>query len=141
MSIHPGGWNNNRIGVKRPEFSDEWRAKLSESAKERWKRIGIKGFSVGKDGYVKITCGPNADRDIHVVIMEERIGRKLLPDEVVHHIDRNPGNNDENNLALVTRSGHGRLHRFEDRLEGKERNRGMNGQFTKAQLDNTEHST
>jgi hypothetical protein len=32
--------------------------------------------------------------------MEERLGRYLRPEEVVHHIDNNPANNDISNLQL-----------------------------------------
>lgn len=133
MARHPGGWNNNRVGKQRPAFSAEWKENIRKAAIARWQQAGAKGFSVNKDGYVKFTTGPNKDRELHVVIMEERIGRRLLPDENVHHIDRDPSNNSEDNLALVTKAGHGRLHRFEDRLAGKERKRDVaTGQFQPA---------
>ena len=51
-----------------------------------------------------------------MTIMERRLGRRLRPDEHVYHIDGDRLNNDENNLALVTRSGHARLHRREERI-------------------------
>lgn len=38
-------------------------------------------------------------------------------------------NNDINNLALMTRSGHSRLHRFEDKLAGKQRRRTKDGKW------------
>jgi hypothetical protein len=60
--------------------------------------------------------------------MESRLGRPLREDEQVHHIDRDRSNNSDDNLALVTRAGHGRLHRFEDSLSGIERKR-ANGRF------------
>lgn len=46
----------------------------------------------------------------HIAIMEQHIGRKLNNDEVVHHKDRNRANNDIDNLQLVTRSEHSKLH-------------------------------
>ena len=36
----------------------------------------------------------------HRVVMEQHIGRYLLPTEVVHHIDGNPRNNTISNLEL-----------------------------------------
>jgi len=46
----------------------------------------------------------------HDLVMEEHIGRKLKPDEVVHHVDRNRSNNDITSLQLMTRSEHSKLH-------------------------------
>lgn len=39
--------------------------------------------------------------DEHIVIAEQKIGRKLLPNEVVHHIDKNRLNNNPNNLIVM----------------------------------------
>lgn len=36
----------------------------------------------------------------HQLVAEEKLGRKLHPGEVVHHIDRNRKNNDMNNLMI-----------------------------------------
>ena len=49
----------------------------------------------------------------HRVIAEKMIGRPLRPDEVVHHIDRNKRNNVPENLQVMTRSEHTRLHCLE----------------------------
>lgn len=117
----PGGWNRQRVGEKRPPTTPETRQNMSQSAIARCQRNGIRGYSIDKDGYHTITTGENRDRPLHVVIMEQRLGRRLLSDENVHHIDHDPSNNNENNLALVTKSGHHRLHHFEDKLAGKER--------------------
>lgn len=43
-----------------------------------------------KAGYVRV----------HRLVMEERLGRYLLPTEVVHHVDDDPTNNDIANLLL-----------------------------------------
>ena len=49
-------------------------------------------------------------KDVHRHLMEEKLGRKLNKSEVVHHKDGNCLNNDINNLELLTRSEHARLH-------------------------------
>ncbi len=38
----------------------------------------------------------------HRLVMEQYLGRYLLPDEVVHHKDGNPSNNDIGNLELFS---------------------------------------
>jgi len=47
---------------------------------------------------------------IHREVMEQKLGRKLLPGELVHHKDENKRNNDPDNLELTTRSDHGKTH-------------------------------
>jgi len=42
--------------------------------------------------------------------MEEQLGRKLKSNEIVHHIDGNPLNNDPENLELMTKPEHFRSH-------------------------------
>lgn len=75
-----------------------------------WGDKNAAGVSKKPNGYIEITRGPNKWKSVHVLKMELRIGRALLPDECVHHIDGDKENNNDNNLALVTRSGHMRLH-------------------------------
>lgn len=52
---------------------------------------------------------PNATRNGYVaehrLVMEEKLGRLLLPEEVVHHIDGDPQNNDPSNLQLFASNG------------------------------------
>ena len=96
-------------------FSDTHRAAISRSRTEHAEQHAA-GLSHKASGYVEITRGPNKGRGQHVIIMEKRLGRRLLPDEIVHHVDGDRGNNSINNLALMTRSAHTRLHRREDRL-------------------------
>jgi hypothetical protein len=129
VARHPEGWNRNRVGVRRSEFSDQWKENIKKSARARWDAQDIKGVRVDSQGYLRYTAGENHGRQVHVVIMEARLGRSLFPDEEVHHIDRNKGNCSDDNLALVTKAGHGRLHRFEDKLEGKVQPKGLDGRF------------
>jgi hypothetical protein len=52
----------------------------------------------------------------HRLIAEQKLGRKLSKDEVVHHIDGDRRNNDPDNLVVMTAAEHlqfhVRLHRF-----------------------------
>lgn len=100
---------------KRPPFTAEHRNALSNARRER----PAKGVSVKPSGYIEYTQGENKGRSVHVVLMEQRIGRRIRPDEVVHHIDGDRANNHIDNLALMTRAAHSRLHRREERLCGK----------------------
>lgn len=110
-------------------FTAEHRANISQ-ARLRWADGGnCVGVSLKPSGYVAFTRGPNKGRSVHVVQMEKRLGRPLMDDECVHHIDGDKTNNQDNNLALVTRSGHTRLHRHEDSLAGVKRERESNGRF------------
>ena len=59
--------------------------------------------------------------DYHRWLMEQTIGRKLNSDEFVHHIDGNKLNNDINNLEIISRSDHGRLHQTGKTLSDKTR--------------------
>lgn len=96
-------------------FSQAHRAAIQKSAALRG--AGASGLSTKPSGYIEYTKGPHKGRSVHVVRMEERIGRHLRPDEIVHHIDGNRSNNDDNNLALMTRPAHTRLHRREQRMQ------------------------
>lgn len=46
----------------------------------------------------------------HHLVAYELLGRRLLPNEVVHHKDENRENNSPENLAVMTRSAHISLH-------------------------------
>jgi hypothetical protein len=55
----------------------------------------------------------NADGSVyvHMIVAEEKLGRHLLPEEVVHHKDLNKLNNDPNNLMIfASNSDHSRFH-------------------------------
>lgn len=49
------------------------------------------------------------------IIMENYLGRNLLSEEEVHHIDGNPLNNNIDNLEVLTKSEHLKIHASENR--------------------------
>jgi hypothetical protein len=53
-------------------------------------------------------------RHEHRVLAELLLGRKLHSKEVVHHMDHNPKNNSPENLLVLSRSWHNRLHQYLD---------------------------
>jgi len=59
----------------------------------------------------------------HRIVAEQKIGRLLKPNEDVHHIDFNKLNNHPNNLSVLTKSEHIRLHKTNKK-------RGEDGKFT-----------
>lgn len=102
---------------KKREFTTEWKAKLSAAGK-RFGEANAKGTSLKPNGYVEYTRGENKGRAVHIVAMENHLGRKLLPNEIVHHKDENRSNNELSNLELMTRSEHARHHREEEKERG-----------------------
>jgi predicted RNA-binding protein with TRAM domain len=115
-------------GVART-FSDQWKKNIS-IGKVRHADVNADGVSLKKLGYVVFTRGRNKGRSVHIVVIEDRIGRKLFKDECVHHIDGDKSNNLDNNLCLLTTSGHARLHRLLDKLAGKTRKRNKDGRLS-----------
>ena len=49
----------------------------------------------------------------HRTIMEEHLGRKLTKNEIVHHKDGDKHNNSIDNLQIMSRQEHSRMHRLE----------------------------
>lgn len=63
------------------------------------------GESIASDGYYVYSS-----QKVHRQIMEKHLGRKLLPEEIVHHKDEDKLNNDIENLEVMTRAEHNKLH-------------------------------
>lgn len=71
---------------------------------------------MGKYEYVIDKTHPRANKDgqvyLHIIIAEKKIGRYLLPEEIVHHKDLNKLNNDPSNLIVfATKGDHTRFHK------------------------------
>lgn len=50
-------------------------------------------------------------RHEHRVVAEQKLGRALLPGEIVHHIDGDKLNNHPDNLEVMTQAEHIRIHK------------------------------
>lgn len=111
---------------KKRVFSDDWKKAISE-AKSELGKLKAAGVSVKKSGYAEVTTGRHKGKKVHQVIAEVWLGRELAEGECVHHIDGYKLNNDPDNLAIMTISGHSRLHRREDNLSNLTRKRNKDG--------------
>jgi hypothetical protein len=68
------------------------------------------------NGYRAITKGPRngfVRKYEHRMVMEQSLGRELLPTEHVHHINGNKLDNGIENLEIVIKSEHARRHAIE----------------------------
>lgn len=77
-----------------------------------WKILRI--VSKGDYNYAVVPSHPNAIKYGYVlehrVVMENKIGRLLNENEIVHHLNENKKDNSPNNLELMTNQEHGRHH-------------------------------
>lgn len=53
----------------------------------------------------------------HMVLMEEELGRLLEKGEHVHHLDGNRGNNRKENLVVLSKAHHARIHKWMESIE------------------------
>jgi len=64
--------------------------------------------------YRRVVGHPSADRFgwilEHRLVLEEKIGRPLTSEDICHHIDGNKTNNHPDNLTVLDRAQHARLH-------------------------------
>lgn len=123
LAASQGRWSHGK-GEQRL-ISPEHRNSIVKSNKSRDKSK-CAGISIKPNGYAEITQGERKGTGQHRLVMEMAIGRKLMPNEVVHHIDHNRNNNTLENLALMTRSEHARIHAQENHHF---RERDSNGRF------------
>lgn len=102
--------------IRRGENNPFYGKKQSPAHIEKFKKAVTKTGASFSNGYLRLNPKVGVrEKPIpyHRFIMEKYIGRKLLSNEVVHHIDKNILNNSIDNLLLLTKSEHTRLHNAE----------------------------
>lgn len=111
--------NARRVGRNRKgaKHTDEAKRKMSKAqAGKLNKPSKYGGHTKNRSGYLYVYCPshPYCSSDGYVMehrlVMENSIGRYLEKDEVVHHINKNKKDNRIENLQLMTRSEHAKLH-------------------------------
>lgn len=127
---------------KKRVLTEEHKQSLTRGRRRYWEGR-TKGYDI-HNGYKRLTQGENCGRLLHVVIMEEHIGRRIKKGEVVHHINENKLDNRIENLRLMTLSEHSRIHSIKRQKQGrcydisKETRRGAennSAKFTWEQVD------
>ena len=118
-------WKNHkhpRLG-KKGTLCPVYGKKASKETREKMSRIQQRRAAENKKyrrqhsqgyGLLYLPKHPCADRAGYVlehrVVMERHLGRHLSPDEIVHHLNGNKADNHIENLELVTRSEHAKIH-------------------------------
>lgn len=91
--------------------------------KEGYTKLHIKSIYKNKDGrWRAYYVDDNGDKHVCSyprILMEQKLGRPLKPNEDVHHKDENPDNNELNNLEIYMHGEHQRMHsaKFKDTAE------------------------
>lgn len=57
-------------------------------------------------GYPRMSCGPQRNKFVHVLVAEGILGRKLRADEHIHHKDGNVKNPHWSNLLVMDATTH-----------------------------------
>lgn len=77
------------------------------------------GKPKGMGGYILNRIGIENYKFEHRLVMEKYIGKQLDSNEIIHHINGNITDNRIENLQIVDRAEHARIHLHKDLLTGK----------------------
>jgi len=100
-----------RFGVSRPTIY-QWARRVGVKLVDSYHR----GFIETASGYICVPAPDHPHCDSkgycreHVLVMEQHLGRYLTREECVHHVDGDKKNNSLENLQVMLRSDHARLH-------------------------------
>ncbi len=126
--IHKGQipWNlgltketDKRVKLNGNKISKSKKGKGTGSKNGMWKGGRIERKN---NGYVSILrpnhpgCNQHGYVYEHRLVIEKHLGRYLKPEEVVHHINEKRDDNRIENLQLMLRSKHNRMHRYKHLL-------------------------
>lgn len=98
----------NYVAQKHNRTKQVWEHKKSlliNNSTDKWQ-----GGHIGKSTGYKYIRVNGKDIGEHILVMTKHLGRRLKRNEVVHHVDGNKLNNSLENLQLMTRQEHSRLH-------------------------------
>ena len=116
----PNEWENRSRANKGKIISEAQRKMISERNSCNFN--GLNGYGhtkVQNRGYILayVPKHPHAHSDgyvmLHTVVMERSIGRYLMPNEVVHHVNHDRKDNRLENLKLMDKKEHMRMHMAE----------------------------
>lgn len=89
-----------------------------------------------RNGYIQVYCpehpkaGKSKTRPKHVLVMERHLGRYLEDNEIVHHLNGIRDDNRVENLVVMDRSEHAKMHGVENNSKGRRFGRAENERKT-----------
>lgn len=99
-------WNKGLKGYTNPGTFKKGHQGLSGESNPAWKG----GRFIDEKGYVRIYIGNKQYKTEHRVVVEQYLGRTLAKDEHVHHKNGYRNDNRLENLEILSRQEHGKLH-------------------------------